>query len=105
MMTATAKRMAQFVPKLTIKGVGFRELSRRFGVSHTFCPMSRRSRAGSASNADPILRKIALLLALQSSRALEERVPPVHERDHERVHAKGIGSGVVKGRLVSNCEV
>jgi len=51
------------------------------------------------------LRRIALLLALQPSRAFEKRVPPIHERDHETVHAKVPGSAVVDGGLVADGEV
>jgi hypothetical protein len=32
-------------------------------------------------------------------------MPRVHECEHECVHSKGIGSSVVKGRLVPDCEV
>jgi hypothetical protein len=57
------------------------------------------SRGGTMSGPGqrPGLGKIALLLALQPSHAFDERVPSVHERDHETVHAKVLGSGVVKG--------
>jgi hypothetical protein len=52
-----------------------------------------------------VLGKNALLLALQPFRAFDERVPPVHERDHETVHAKVPGNAVVHSRLVADREV
>ena len=48
---------------------------------------------------------LALIFVLQPSRAFQEFVPTIHERDHEIVHAKVIGSIVVNGRLVADREV
>jgi len=48
----------------------------------------------------------ALLLSLlQPFHAFDERVPPVHERDHETAHAKVPRPAVVNGRLVPESEV
>ena len=53
----------------------------------------------------PGLGKIALLVILQPLHAFDERVPPVHECDHEHVHFKVPGSVVVNGRLVAESQV
>ena len=54
----------------------------------------------------PALGKIALLLALlQPLHAFDDRVPPVHEREHETIHLKVPRPAVVNGRLVAEGEV
>ena len=44
------------------------------------------------------------LLALESLRTFDDRVPPVHQRDHEHIHLQVVGRAVVGRRLVAERE-
>jgi len=50
-------------------------------------------------------REMALLLALQPSRAFNQGVPAEHERGHETIHLQVAGGAVVDGRLVAEGQI